>query len=105
LGAVYGQNVFLYNPRNHLTDYLNLAGQPNRVADTKHAFLIRADGSILSREHSKGFIGNNFDSSVIHPGDSIVVPEKMIRPEALRIIMDYAQILSSFGIVAAAIHQ
>jgi protein involved in polysaccharide export with SLBB domain len=105
IGAVYGQNVFLYNPKQHLSDYVALAGHPNRIADNKHAFIIRANGSILSREHAKGFFSNQFDNATINPGDAIVVPEKMIKPDTLHTLMEYSQIFSSFGILAAILNQ
>jgi protein involved in polysaccharide export with SLBB domain len=103
LGAVYGQNVFLYNPHRHLSDYMSLAGRPNRIADKDRSFIIRADGSIFSRERAKGVLSNHFDASAIYPGDSIVVPEKLIKPTLTRQLLDYSQILSSFGLAAAAI--
>ena len=104
VGAVYGQNVFLFNPNRRVADYISLAGKPNRIADRKHAFIIRADGSIYSRELAQGVWTNNFSNARINPGDSIVIPEKLIRPTALRELLDYSQILSSFGFAAAAIN-
>ena len=104
IGAVYGQNVFLYNADRRLGDYISLAGKPNRIADHKHAFIIRADGSIFSRERAKGVLSNNFDNARINPGDTIVIPEKLIKPSAIRQFSDYSQILSSFGLAAAAIN-
>lgn len=104
IGAVYGQNVFLYNPARHVGDYILLAGKPNRIADKQHAFIIRADGSIYSRGRAQGVLSNHFDEARINPGDSIVVPEKLIKPTALRQLIDYSQILSSFGLAAAAIN-
>ncbi len=103
IGAVYGQNVFLYNSSRRVEDYVALAGNPNRVADRSHAFIIRADGSIYSHERAKGIWKNNFNYTIISPGDSIVIPEKPIRPTALKQLTDYSQILSSFGLAAAAI--
>ncbi|CAN5504757.1 hypothetical protein BH10ACI4_BH10ACI4_10410 [soil metagenome] len=104
IGSVYGQNVFLFDSKRHVEDYVALAGKPNRIADRKHAFIIRADGSIFSRERAKGVWSNSFDSTRINPGDSIVIPEKLIKPTALRQLLDYSQILSSFGLAAAAIN-
>jgi protein involved in polysaccharide export with SLBB domain len=103
IGAVYGQNVFLYNSTRRVGDYLALAGKPNRIADRKHAFIIRADGSIFSRDRAEGIWSNQFDSLPMNPGDTIVIPERPIRPTAIKELIDYSQILSSFGIAAAAI--
>ncbi len=104
VGAVYGQNVFLFNAKRRVEDYVDLAGKPNRIADRKHAFIIRADGSVFSRERTQGVLSNNFESAAIYPGDAIVIPEKLIKPSALRNVLDYSQILSSFGLAAAAIN-
>lgn len=103
LGSVYGQNIFLYNPDRKLVDYVDLAGKPNRIADSKHAFIIRADGSVYSRALAQGTFSNRFDSAKIYPGDAIVIPEKPIKPSGLRMILDYSQIFSSLGLTAAAI--
>jgi polysaccharide export outer membrane protein len=104
IGAVHGQNVFLYDSKLRVEDYLSLAGNTNRVADRKESFIIRADGSILSREHLNSVFANHFDSTKLYPGDSIVIPEKLIKPTAIRQLLDYSQILSSFGLAAAAIN-
>ena len=103
IGAVYGQNVFLYQPKRRLEDYISLAGKPNRIADSSHAFIIRADGSVFSRERAKGVLSNHFDTARINPGDAIVIPEKLIKPSAIRQFADYTSILSSFGLTAAAV--
>ncbi|MEK6396452.1 MAG: SLBB domain-containing protein, partial [Terriglobus sp.] len=103
IGAVYGQNVFLYNEKRHLDDYLSLAGRTNRIADKSHAFIIRADGSIFSRQLAKGVLSNHFDDSRIYPGDAIVIPEKPISPSVTKQMLDYSQILSSFGLAVAAL--
>lgn len=104
IGAVYGQNVFMYNQNRRVEDYIDLAGKPNRIADRKHAFIIRADGSIFSRELAQGIWNNHFNNSRINPGDSIVIPEKLIKPTAIHQLLEYAQVLSSLGIAAAVIN-
>jgi protein involved in polysaccharide export with SLBB domain len=103
IGAVYGQNVFLYNPNRRVEDYLLLAGKPNPVADRKHAFIIRADGSVFSRSRAQGPWKNSFDVTTINPGDSIVVPEQPVKPSFVRQFIDYSQIFSQFALGAAAI--
>jgi protein involved in polysaccharide export with SLBB domain len=103
IGAVYGQNVFLYDPNRRVQDYLLLAGKPNRYADKKNAFIIRADGSVYSRERSQGAWKNSFDIARINPGDTIVIPEQPIKPSFVRQFIDYSQIFSQFALSAAYI--
>jgi protein involved in polysaccharide export with SLBB domain len=103
VGAVYDQNSFLYETIRRAGTYLHLAGGPNRDADRKHTFVIRADGSVISREAEKGIWGNEFDNLRMNPGDTIVVPEKTFRPSALRGILDMSQLFSQFALGAASL--
>ena len=103
IGAVYGQNVFLYDPKRRVEDYVLLAGKPNPIADRKHSFIIRADGSVYSRERAATTWKNSFDATQISPGDSIVIPEQPVKPSFVRQFIDYSQIFSQFALGAAAI--
>jgi protein involved in polysaccharide export with SLBB domain len=103
VGAVYDQNTFLYSPGRRAGDYLHEAGGPNRDADRKHAFIIRADGSVVSHSATNTFWGNSFSSTPIHPGDTIVVPEKTYGPSNLRAFLEWSQLFSQLAFGAAAI--
>ncbi len=103
VGAVYDQNSFLYETGRRAGTYLHLAGGPNRDADRKHAFIIRADGSVISRAAENGIWGNEFDNLRMNPGDTIVVPDKTFKPSALRGILDWSQLFSQFALGAAAL--
>lgn len=104
VGAVYDQNSFLYEAHRRAGDYLHLAGGPNRDADRRHIFIIRADGSVVSREAESGIWGNEFASLSMNPGDTIVVPEKVFKPSGMRAFLDWSQIFSQFAIGAATIN-
>lgn len=103
VGAVYDQNSFLYLGSRRAGDYLHLAGGPNRDADRKDVFVIRADGSVISRSAASGLWGNEFDALRMNPGDTIVVPEKGFRPSALRGFLDWSTLFSQFALGAAAV--
>jgi hypothetical protein len=49
-GAVYNPNSFLYDRDRRLKDYLHLTGGANRDADRSRAYLVRADGSVISKQ-------------------------------------------------------
>jgi protein involved in polysaccharide export with SLBB domain len=104
VGAVYDQSSFLYRSDGRVGDYLRLAGGPNRVADKKRVFIIRADGSVLSRETANGLWGNNFEAMRLNPGDSIVVPEKIIGPSFVKNFLNWSQVFSQLALGAAAIN-
>ncbi len=103
VGAVYDQNSFVYRTGRRVGEYLHLAGGPNRDADKKYIFIIRADGSVISRTASSGVWGNTFDSLRMNPGDTIVVPEKTFRPSGLRNFLEWSQLFSQLAFGAAAI--
>jgi protein involved in polysaccharide export with SLBB domain len=103
VGAVYDQNSFLYNPQRGVSTYLQLAGGPTRSADAKHAFVIRADGEVISRDATTSFWSNRFYNLALHPGDTVVVPEKIFKPSALRGVLDWSQVFSQFALGAAAL--
>lgn len=104
VGAVYDQNSFLFERGRRVGDYLHLAGGPDHDADKKRAFIIRADGSVLSRSAASGIWGNAFYSARVYPGDTIVVPEKVTGNPFMRGIVDWSQVISQFGLGAAAIN-
>jgi len=104
VGAVYDQNSFLFQANGQAARYLRLAGGTNRNADWRHAFVIKADGSVISREAVKTAWGNGFNALRMNPGDTIVVPDKTLRPTALRNILDWSQVFSQLALGAAAIN-
>lgn len=103
VGSVYDQNSFLFAGGQRVGDYLKLAGGPNRDADKKHMFIVRADGSVVSRTINSGVWGNTFDAAHMNPGDTIVVPEKTLRPTLLRGFLDWSQLFSQLALGVAAV--
>lgn len=103
VGAVYDQNSFLYHNRGSVGQYLLIAGGTDRNADWRRTFVIRADGTVVSRDAVKGPWGNTFKDLKLNPGDTIVVPDKTLRPTALRGLLDWTQIFSQLAIGAAAV--
>jgi protein involved in polysaccharide export with SLBB domain len=106
VGAVYDQNSFLYLRGAKVGTFLGYAGGANRDGDSKHEFIIRANGDVVSHERAKAGLwsgGNDFSKLPMNPGDTIVVPEKTFRPTALRNFIDYSQLFSQFALGAAAL--
>jgi polysaccharide export outer membrane protein len=104
IGAVFNQNAFLYRRGARASEYLRYAGGPTREADRGQTFILRADGSVFSRgEKQSVFASGAFENVRLYPGDTIVVPEKMVRPSALREVAEWTQLMSQLSISAAAI--
>lgn len=104
VGTVFEQAAFLYDEDLHVGDYLKKAGGPTRSADKSHMFVIRADGSVISRSTNAGLFSRNFQSLPMHPGDSLVVPAQINRTTFARGLMDWSQIFSNLALGAAAVN-
>jgi protein involved in polysaccharide export with SLBB domain len=107
-GQVYYANAFIYQRGKRVRDYLQLAGGPDRTSDRKREFILRADGSVLSRQYTDSgqrtlFASTSFDHLVMLPGDTIVVPPAIEKSSVLRNLVDISNILQGFGLGAAAI--
>ncbi len=102
VGAIFNQNSFLYRPEVKLGSYLQLAGGPNSDADKKHMFVVRANGAVVARESVKSAWGNEFLNLRLNPGDTIVVPDRAIKPSNLRTFMNVSQFLAQLTFSAAA---
>jgi polysaccharide export outer membrane protein len=103
LGEVYNQNAFLHEPRLRVADYIRDAGGLKRSADKAHVFIIRADGSVVPK-HGAGPFTKVFEAERLNPGDSIVVPEEILRVPFIRNLRSWTQILADLGLGAAAIN-
>jgi len=105
VGAVYDPNSFVYIAHKDAGDYLRTAGGPNRNADRKQIFIIRADGSVVSRQYLDHTLwtDDKFNREVIYPGDTIVVPEQLNKTTLLRGLTDWSAVFSQFALGAAAI--
>lgn len=102
IGAVYNENAFVFRPEKRLTDYLRQAGGVSRTGDKGDVYLLRVDGSVISKRGS-GWLMGSFDGERLMPGDTIVVPEDFERTTWTKVLKDYGQILYQFGLGAAAI--
>ena len=61
VGAVFNTSAFIYRPEKRLSDYLVQAGGPTKDADSNSIYLIRADGTVLSKRQS-GYLFSRLES-------------------------------------------
>jgi protein involved in polysaccharide export with SLBB domain len=103
IGSVYNSNAFIYKPGKSVGDYLRIAGGATRDGDKSREFVIRADGSTVSRQQHSSLISASFDSLRLMPGDTVVVPAKINRGATLRALRDYSVIFGQLGLAAGGI--
>jgi hypothetical protein len=66
-------------------------------------FVVRANGAVVSKEAVNGTWGNEFYKLRMNPGDTIVVPDKSLKPSTLRAFMNVSQFLAQIAFTAAAV--
>ena len=96
-GQVYSANAFVFERKRRSSFYLREAGGPDRLADRKRAFILRADGSVFNRQYG------NVEHANIFPGDTIVVPPRITNRALLRNIVDLSNVVGQLGFGIAAI--
>jgi hypothetical protein len=102
-GAVYNANALRYEPGKRLIAYLNNAGGATRDADQKRIFVIRADGTVVSRQSRNSHSHGSYENLRLLPGDAIVVPEKLRVSSPLNAFLQATQLASQLALTAAAL--
>jgi protein involved in polysaccharide export with SLBB domain len=103
-GQVNSPTAITYVPGEKASWYFKRAGGSTSAASMKDAFIIRADGSVVGRGSSSGFWSGGVMSSVMYPGDTVVIPEKIITGNsAWHGILQAVQVMSQVAITAGVI--
>ena len=104
VGMVYNSGSFVYDSRRRVGEYLRMAGKGRPHADMHHAFVLRADGTVVPSKSVNGlFEGDKFSSLRLNPGDQIVVPTKIPTGNFVRGLRDWTQITSQLALTGAAL--
>lgn len=95
-GAVFRPGSFHIDRARRVSDYLQLAGGPQRIADKAEIFVVRANGEVISRR-------NGGLSRRAVPGDVIFVPVKTHSTTFWARLRDVSQLLLGAGLTGAGI--
>jgi protein involved in polysaccharide export with SLBB domain len=102
-GQVNSPSAVTFIPGKQAKWYLQRTGGVAKFGDSKQIFVVRADGSVVGSSGHSMFSGGVTDT-VMQPGDTIVVPEKIISDNAtMRNILSAAQVMSSVAIAAGVV--
>ena len=113
LGAVHNQTAFLWTKSSTYEHYLQLAGGPTKAADKGGLYVVRADGSVVSRrqggsslrwdsEHRR-WVSGRLSGMDIEPGDTVIVPENLEKVAWLRDTKDATQILYQIAVATGVL--
>jgi protein involved in polysaccharide export with SLBB domain len=99
IGEVQSPTSHLYSSVLGRDDYIDLSGGSTQRADNGRIYVVRADGSVVSRSRS-WFGGAGED---IRPGDTIVVPLDAERMRALPLWTQVTTIIYNLAVAVAAL--
>jgi len=111
LGRVYNPTSLLYERDKPVAYYLAQTGGMREDADKKHLYLVRADGTVISRAQRRGlrwwwsrgehrWATGRFAGLPVERGDTLLVPEEPITVGGLAIAKDVSQILANIFVAA-----
>ena len=113
LGQVYNPTSFIYLAGSDVNSYLQKAGGPANDAEPSEMYIIRADGTVFSRqqasfgiqwsEEGRHWSLGSFLSMPLEAGDSLVVPQKLERISWMREIKDITQIMANVALTAGTV--
>jgi polysaccharide export outer membrane protein len=103
-GEVFNPHSFVFHRGGTAQEYLRLAGGPTRDADRRQIFVLRADGTV-TRQIGSSLFTERIGQIVLHPGDSVVVPEKFLQISKMAELLAWTQVLSqaSTPVLTAAV--
>jgi len=106
LGRVFNPTSFVSLEDRPVEYYLDNAGGPTRDSEDSEIYVVRADGSVFSRQQYSSFgelLGAGFLGEPVDSGDTIVVPQRFERTAWLRNIKDITTIMSQIALTAGTV--
>jgi len=111
LGRVYNPTSLLYEQDKPIAYYLAQTGGLREDADKRHLYLVRANGTVISRAQHRGFrwwwnrgdhrwSSGRFLGLSVKRGDTLLVPAQPITVGGLSLAKDISQILANIFVAA-----
>lgn len=101
VGQVYNATSVVFEPGRNAGHYLDRVGGPNDEADKSEMYIVRMDGTVISKKQSSFF--SSFNRREIISGDTIVVPQRYEKSAWLKDIKDIANIIGQIAITAGVV--
>ncbi len=114
MGEVYNPTAVLAKRNMTVKYYLDMVGGITPEANKKRMYVVKANGSVISKSqetffgmaswdscNSRWTVG--FESVRLDPGDTIIVPKIMQRSNWLKLTKDITQMLYELGVGAAVL--
>ncbi|RJR42054.1 MAG: polysaccharide biosynthesis protein [Desulfobacteraceae bacterium] len=115
LGDVYNPTALFAEKGRSVEYYLNKVGGPTKDADEDQIYLVRANGAVASKsqkrffamesseEAKSGWGGGEFDSLIMGPGDTLIVPRETVKYPWLGITKGITEIMYHIAVAAGVL--
>ncbi len=115
LGEVYNPTALLYEGKKSVGYYLNQVGGITEDANDDQIYVIKANGSVVSRSQGayfglaswdgdrKRWSLGGFDSMGLDPGDTIIVPKRLVKYPWLPFVKSVTEIMYQIAISAGVL--
>jgi polysaccharide export outer membrane protein len=116
LGAVYNPNALIFEEvRPEVSYYLKKTGGPTENAEAEKMYIVRADGTVVAKaekgwfntgwsdEEKRWEFGSSFADTRLYPGDTVLVPQKVIKPSFMKDVKDITTILYQIAVGAGVV--
>lgn len=118
LGAVYNPSALIYeSSRQDLGYYLSKTGGPTENAEKARMYVVRADGTVIAKAQTSWLgiawsdderrweFGQDFEKTILYPGDTVLVPQKVVKPSFMKGFKDVTQIVFQLAVTAGVLIQ
>ena len=115
MGAVFNPTALFAEEKQSVKHYLNLVGGPTKDADKKEIYIVKANGTVISKGQG-GLFGlgswdnkkqrwtlGGFDSTKLDPGDTVIVPQKIETYPWMRFLKDTSGILYQLAVTVGVL--
>ncbi|WP_246329801.1 SLBB domain-containing protein [Geomonas limicola] len=104
IGDVYNQNSIVSQREKSVEWYLDQVGGATGDADLSEVYVVKVNGSVISRKNSGHFLFfNSFWRKHLDSGDTVIVPRQYEKTAWLRDIKDIAQVLGNIAVTAGVL--
>lgn len=103
VGQVFNPSSVIFAPDEDVAFYLNQVGGPTQEANEGGMYVVKADGTVVSKKQKSGIFSGGFLSRDVESGDTIVVPQQYEKTAWMKNIKDIATILGQIALTAGVI--
>ena len=103
-GEVQYPSSHVYDKSLDLNDYLSRSGGFSQNADKDRTFVVKANGSVMSKKGANAWFGKGVGSAQMEVGDVVVVPLDLKQTRFLENLTYGTQIIYQLAVAAAAVN-